>query len=120
MSERIEYQTMLSQLLNGQITPRSVIGAGYKNARQVASGWIRTQLHNLENPSANVSQIHVSSSGKAFSTEGRAIKSKVHKHLLFNNYPTIDGSVVSEFGVMPATVGDGYEIYVVTKRLKAA
>ncbi|MBT0587970.1 hypothetical protein [Alteromonas oceanisediminis] len=118
MTKLIEYQTMLNNLLNGNITPRSVIGSGYKNGKQVASGWIRTQLHNLANPSQKVSQIHVASSGKAYSSEMHAMKSKVYTQMLFNDYTTIDGSVVNDFGVMPATLGDGYEIYVVTKHSK--
>jgi hypothetical protein len=115
MSELIKYQTMLGQLLNGQITPRSVVGRGYKNARQVASGWIRMQLHNLQNPKMAVSQIHVSSSGTAYRSESLAMKSRVYRELIENTYQTINGARVVDFGVMPSAFGDGYEIYVDTR-----
>ena len=118
MNQETEYQGMLSQLLAGAIRPSSVIGKGYKNPKSVASGWLRTQLHNLQNPNATVSQIHVSSTGKAFTSERKAMHSPVFKLLVNGKYTTINSSVVIDYGVIPSTIGDGIEIYVVTQVIR--
>lgn len=43
-SEVKRYAVMFSDLANGKITPRSVVGTGYKDARKVAFMYISEML----------------------------------------------------------------------------
>lgn len=110
--EKQRYLTMLHNLLAGKITPRSVVGTGYVNAKQVASECIRKQIHNIENPSQKVVDVYVSSSGAAYKSELLAMKSKVYQSILNNTFKAINNFVITDYGVMPAPGGDGYMMYV--------
>ena len=108
-------QNSLTHLLAGLIKPGSIVGSGYKNPRQVASEWLRKEIHNdscNNDASCRVDQIHGTSSGKAFTSEARAMKSNTYKQLVNGVYKTFSGRQVKDFGVMPSPHGDGYEIYV--------
>lgn len=114
----MNYRLLLTQLIQGQITPRSVVGTGYNNARQVASEWLRTQIHNTETQDLQrrIDKVHVASSGAAFSSITRAQRSKVFKQLIAGEYKTLNDSKVADYGVFPSAAGDGYEIFVVYQR----
>ena len=57
MSTVTDYQRDLCQLFNGSITPREVVGTGYRYPKQVASQWLRKQMHNIENPNAKIDAV---------------------------------------------------------------
>ena len=42
------YQQMRADLANGTITPRRVVGTGYKNSRMVAEVWIAENIARYE------------------------------------------------------------------------
>ncbi len=108
-----ELQSDLNGLMNGSVKPSKIVGRGYKNPKQVAAQWLRSEMHNESNPSCKVSQVHVSSSGKGFSSESTAIKSKTYKSLLSGEYKLINNATVTDYGVMPTPDNDaGYMIYV--------
>ena len=119
MKKADEYITMLEQLNSGQISPKSVVGGGYKNARQVAMNWINTQIYNAMNPGGKVCQLHGNGQGKAFSSHLKATQSPVYKMLLAGGYQNINGAVVAEFGVCNSSYGSGYLIFVKTCRPRA-
>jgi hypothetical protein len=108
-----ELQSNLNDLMNGHLKPSTIIGRGYKNPKQVAAQWLRSEMHNESNPSCKVSQVHVSSSGKGFLSESKAMKSKTYKSLLNGEYKLINNAIVTDYGVMPTPDNDsGYMIYV--------
>lgn len=116
-----DYRNDLTLLLKGILKPREIVGGGYRNAKKVASGWLRKQIHNSENPKQKISHIEVSSSGKAFSSVENAQRSKVYQALVAGTFTSIsDREYVTDFNVIPATIGDGYEVYVATEYRKAA
>lgn len=43
-----DYQQMRADLANGTITPRRVVGTGYKNSRTVAEVWIGENIARYE------------------------------------------------------------------------
>jgi hypothetical protein len=105
-------------VISGTVSARSIVGSGYKNTKQVAAQWLLKEMHNLENPSCQVSQVHVSSSGKPFASEASAIRSKVFKTLVDGEYRLINNAVVTDYGVMPTPDSSvGYMIYVEYKHL---
>ena len=114
------YNTMLSNLMAGQITPTSVVGRGYKYPKSVASSWIRTQLHNQDNPNCKINDCYVMTNGKPFSSEAKAMSSKAYEQLLSGSFELLaDYLYVKEFGVMPSPGGDGgYVVYIVTDAIK--
>ena len=106
-------QSDLNGLMNGMVKPSTIVGRGYKNPKQVAAQWLRSEMHNEENPRCKVSQVHVASSGKGFSSESAAMKSKPYKNLLSGDYKLINNATVTDYGVMPTPDNDsGYMIYV--------
>jgi hypothetical protein len=108
-----ELQSDLNGLMNGNVKPSTIVGRGYKNPKQVAAQWLRTEMHNESNPSCKVSQVHVASSGKGFSSELTAMKSKTYKSLLSSEYKLINNATVTDYGVMPTPDSDsGYMIFV--------
>ncbi|WP_447018474.1 hypothetical protein [Shewanella algae] len=116
-----EYKLLLNQLLNRQISPATVVGRGYKNPRLTASAWIRQQWHNLENPNNRVDFVGVTSTGKAYVSEAKAIRSKDHQALVEGTFKLIsDCSTVVDYGVMPAPGGDGYMVYACTAKKEPA
>ncbi|GGZ77682.1 hypothetical protein [Paraglaciecola chathamensis] len=114
MSNTFQSLTLdLAALLNKQITPRSIIGTGYKNPRSVASAWLRKEMHNLTNPNCKISQVHVKADGHAFESELKAKRCKPYKALATGTYQTINNRAVLDYGVMPSPCGGGYLVYVV-------
>lgn len=111
-SKCITLKADISNLLARNIKPSSIVGTGYKNGRQVASQWLRKELHNKSNPSATVDQIIVMSSGQAFSSEAKAIQSKSHKLLVNGDFKVWKTHRITDFGVFPSEFGDGFEIYI--------
>jgi hypothetical protein len=108
-----ELQSDLNGLMNGSVKPSSIIGKGYKNPKQVAAQWLRSEMHNESNPNCKVSQVHVTSSGKGFVSESKAMRSKTYKSLLSGEYKLINNAVVTDYGVMPTPDNDsGYMIFV--------
>lgn len=114
-----ELQASLSGLICGSVKPGRIVGTGYKNPKQVAAQWLMAQMHNSLNPNNKVSQVHVASSGKGFTSESTAMKSKTYKKLLNGEYKLINDTIVTDFGVMPTPDADsGYMIYVEYKYYK--
>ena len=109
----------LTNLLAGNTKPSSVVGTGYRNARKTASEWLRKEMHNHANPSAAVNQIIVTTSGKAFSSESKAMQSPSYKSLIAGTFEVWKTHKVTDFGVMPSEFGDGYEIYIECTVIKA-
>ena len=108
-----ELQSDLNGLMNGSVKPSSIVGRGYKNPKQVAAQWLMSEIHNASNPNCKVSQVHVASSGKGFTSESRAMNSKTYKSLLKGEYKLINDATVTDYGVMPTPDNDsGYMIYV--------
>lgn len=107
-----EHKNTISNVINGTVKPSQIVGTGYKYPKRVASGWLRKQIHNIENPNSLISEIFVTTSGKAFLSEVKAMASTTYQQLANNCFRTINNSRVVDYGVMPATIGDGYEIYV--------
>lgn len=115
--EQERYNTMLTQLMAGAIKPSSVVGRGYKYPKSVASSWIRTQIHNQENPNSKISDCYVTTSGKPFPTESKAMASEGYKLLVAGKFKLIsDRFYVKDYGVMPAPGGDGgYVVYTINE-----
>ena len=112
MHETQKYITMLNELQSGVITPRSVVGGGYKNARKVAMEWIQTQIHNATHSERKVCQLHGDSKGLAFESQEKAVKSIVYKTLLESRYQTVNGLEVEAFGVCEACGTKGFLVFV--------
>tara|TARA_Y100001970_G_scaffold294258_1_gene449301 strand:- start:1397 stop:1777 length:381 start_codon:yes stop_codon:yes gene_type:complete len=117
MSTVTDYQRDLCQLFNGSITPREVVGTGYRYPKQVASQWLRKQMHNIENPNAKIDELIVQTNGKPFASETKAMQSTTYQQLINGQFKLIsDGAFVADYGVMPAPgveVTTGYCIYIV-------
>lgn len=108
-----ELKSDLVGLMSGNVKPSKIIGRGYVNPKQVAAQWLRSEMHNELNPSCKVSQVHVTSSGRGFSSEPTAMKSKTYQSLLKGEYKLINNATVTDYGVMPTPDEDaGYMIYV--------
>lgn len=107
-----EYRENLTGLLMGQIRPSKIVGTGYKNPKQVASGWLRTQMHNETNPNQKVCEIKVSASGAGFISELKAKKCQTFKALENGTLSLLNEATVTEFGVQKALYGDGYEVFI--------
>jgi len=105
----------LSGLLSGTVKPSRVVGRGYKNPKSVASAWLRKEIHNLENLTAKVDKVVVTSSGKAFSSDTRAMMSKCYRSLVDGSYGVRDKVIITDYGVMPAPGGDGKMVYICTR-----
>jgi hypothetical protein len=106
-------QIDLNGLMNGCVKPSTIVGRGYINSKQVAAQWLRSEMHNELNPSCKVSQVHVASSGKGYTSESTAMKSNCYKSLINGEYKLINNALVTDYGVMPTPDNDsGYMIYV--------
>ena len=106
----------LTGLLAGGIKASSIVGTGYKNARKVASEYIRTQIANADLSEENkVSTVLVTSSGAAFKKESLATSSRAYNKLNQGDSDLFYNKKITDFGVWPSAFGDGYEIYVVAK-----
>lgn len=106
----------LSALLAGRVKASSIVGTGYKNAKKVASEYIRTQIANADLSEENkVSKVLVTSSGAAFKKESLATSSKAYTELNQGSSDLFAHKKITDFGVWPSSFGDGYEIYVVAK-----
>ncbi|GIU41025.1 hypothetical protein TUM3794_20450 [Shewanella colwelliana] len=116
-----EYKLLLKQLLNREISPATVVGKGYKNPRRTASAWLRQQLHNLENPNSRIAFIGVASTGKAYASEAKAMKSADYQALAAGNFKLLtDALIVVDYGVMPGPGDDGYVVYACTAKKETA
>jgi hypothetical protein len=116
MSEKVENHLInLKGLIAGTIKPSRIVGAGYVNPKSVASAWLRKEIHNIENPNSMVDYVGVMSNGKAYQSEVKAMKSKAYQALLGGVFKTTNKSFVTDYGVMPSRLGDGYEVYACLK-----
>ncbi|MBW0298864.1 hypothetical protein B4P00_22120 [Shewanella xiamenensis] len=112
MQSKIEtHLADLKGLLEGTVKPRTIIGTGYNNPKSAASAWLRMQLHNIENPNSKIHYVCVTSSGKAYESESKAMKSKAYQTLVGGTFNAINNASVKDFGVIPSRFGDGYEVY---------
>ncbi len=112
MQSKIDaYLTDLKGLLTGTVKPRTIVGTGYNNPKSVASAWLRRELHNIENPNSEIQYVGVTSNGKAYQSESKAMKSKAYQSLVSGTFRTMNNAVVKDFGVIPSRYGDGYEVY---------
>lgn len=113
----IAFKDDYDRLMNGQTKPSSIVGRGYKNPKQVASQWLIREMYNVLNVCNKVSQIHIASSGKGFSSESRAMQSKIYQSLVNGEYKLLNGCVVSDYGVLPTPLDNGsFMIYVEYQR----
>ncbi|WP_282109337.1 hypothetical protein [Shewanella algicola] len=110
-----EYFAYLKALLDAKITPSAIVGKGYVYPKSVASAWLRKEIHNMENPTVKVDHVSVTTSGKAFGSESKAMKSSVYKSLQAGQFKAINNATVVDFGVMTAPGGDGFMIYACLK-----
>ena len=110
-----EYLVDLTRLLNGQLSPREVVGTGYRYPKQCASEWLRKQAFNSLN-AQKIDQVLVSTSGRAFSSIDKAKASAIYKKLKADpNQPGMwlnDNYHVTHVDVCPEIVGGGFEIHV--------
>lgn len=114
-----EYSNDLTQLLNGSIKPRSIIGTGYKNPKSVASAWLRQQIVKQQKPSLKIGGVFVTASGKAFTSIDKAKKSKIFKVLTENNYQLFADSLeVDKYWIEEALLG-GYMIVFTYKKINS-
>lgn len=118
MDKAREYRKMLEHLKLGLITPRSVVGKGYKNARVVAINWLKTQIHNALNEDNKVSQLHGNSNGENFASREKAMRSPVYKSLENGDALLVSGLIVTEYGVCNSAVGGGFLVFIKTGRPK--
>lgn len=108
------------QLMSGQTKPSKIVGGGYKNAKQVAAQWLMREMYNVLNVYNKISQIHVASNGKGFSSEARAMQSKTYQSLVNGEYKLLNGCVVSGYGVLPTpNDSNSFMIYVDYQRAQA-
>lgn len=116
MSEHV--RTQLLEFRAGLIKPSALIGNGYRNPRKAAYEYLLKKLHNEENPSARVDGIIVSSTGQAFCTEVRAVRSQAYGSIMDGSSKLISSSMlITDYGVMPSPDGEGgYVIYIVTSK----
>lgn len=113
----IAFKDDYDRMMNGQTKPSSIVGRGYKNPKQVASQWLMREMYNVLNVCNKVSQIHVASSGKGFSSESRAMQSKTYQSLVNGEYKLLNGCIVSGYGVLPTPLDNGsFMIYVEYQR----
>lgn len=113
MSDANEYKEMLKQLKSGQITPRTVVGAGYKNGRAVAHEWLTVQILNAQLPrNEQLSDVFGSASGTAFTSIGSATRSKVYQALQSGTFTTISGLPVVDFGIRPGLENIGFLVWI--------
>jgi hypothetical protein len=101
----------IQDLKSGQITPKSVVGGGYINARKVAMEWLALQVINSETQN-DFSGVFGASSGNAFKTQNKAENSKVFKSLESNQFKTINNLPVASFGICEGVEDKGYMIWV--------
>jgi hypothetical protein len=76
MKDVADYRVMLTQLKNKEITPRSVVGTGYVNARKVALEWLYLQIIN-GSLNKQYSDVYAASSGLPFKSINKAMSSSV-------------------------------------------
>ena len=97
----IAFKDDYDRMMNGQTKPCSIFSRRYKNPKHVASQLLMRELYNVLNVCNKVSQIHVASSGKGFSSESRAMQSKTYQSLGNGRYNVLKGCIVSGYGVVP-------------------
>lgn len=106
----------LTDLLAGRVKASTVIGTGYKNGRKSASEYLRTQLANSTlSEKTKVSTVIVNSQGRGFKTEAAAKRSKGYTQLFNGTADIFVNKTITDYGVWPSVLGDGYEIYVCAK-----
>ena len=112
-----EMMSSLMDLQNDHVTPRSIVGTGYRYPRSVASSWLLRQLWVAQFGSAP-DELHTTTSGKAFKNIQNAMSCDVYRKLCANQYMRIDDMQVSEFSIKPCPIEgiDGYVICIHVKR----
>lgn len=108
-NEDLRFQ--LENLLTGATKPSKIVGRGKKNARMLASCFLRLQIHNIENPTSRVSDVYINSDGSAFRSIESAKRSKVFME--FTSGTHSESECVKEFGVIPAPGEDGFMVYAI-------
>jgi hypothetical protein len=106
------YAQYLIGLMAGTLAPSTIVGAGFRNPRSVASAWLRKQWHNENNPGWKIDHVSVASDGSSYKSVSTAKNSKTYKSLVDGSFSTICNSVVTKYGVLPAPGDNGYMIFV--------
>lgn len=113
MNKQNQYLTMLNDLKSGLITPRSVVGGGYKNGRKVALEWLYTQILNEQLLlNEKVSNVYASASGKPFNSAEKARASKVYQTLFDDEFITINDLPVVDYGIKAGVDGQGFLVWI--------
>lgn len=114
-----EHQVLLQQLMAGAITPRKIIGTGYKYPKASASAWLRTQIYNKAKSSHKITECFVMTNGIPYPSETKAMASNHYKALADRTMKFLSDNVrVVDFGTMQDPAGgSGYVVFVRTERI---